>query len=91
LERIWEEHLERIMSLYLDGVLGVIIDVGVNIGANTIPLAVRHPQVKFYCYEPHPDIFVRLKNNIKLNNLKNIRAENYAISNYKDKSIGFFA
>ena len=89
--KIWEEHLVRIMSLYLDGISGVVIDVGGNIGGNTIPLAVQYPQVKFYCYEPHPEIYARLKRNINLNNLKNISAENYAISNYKDKTVNFFA
>lgn len=91
LEKVWEEHLEKIMSLYLDGVSGIVIDVGGNIGANTIPLAIRHPQIKFYCYEPHPDIFARLKNNIKLNNLNNVETSNCAISNCNEKSITFYA
>jgi len=91
LEKVWEEHLAKVMSLYLDGISGIAIDVGANIGANTIPLAVKHPQVKFYCYEPHPDIFPRLKNNIELNNLINVESSNCAISNFEEKSINFFA
>ena len=86
-----EEHLAKVMSLYLNGVVGIAIDVGGNIGANTIPLAVKHPQVKFYCYEPHPDIFARLKNNIELNKLFNVEPSNCAVSNIKEKSIKFFA
>ena len=91
LEKVWEEHLAKIMSLYLNGVSGIAIDVGGNIGANSIPLAVKYPQVKFYCYEPHPDIFARLQNNIKLNKLFNVEPSNCAVSNIKEKSIKFFA
>jgi len=91
LEKVWEEHLAKIMSLYLDGSSGIMIDVGANIGANTIPLAAKHPQVKFHCYEPHPEIFARLKSNIKLNNLNNIEPANSAVSNSTDKTLKFFA
>ena len=91
LDNIWEEHLARVMNLYLDGDSGIAIDVGANIGANTIPLAMLHPHVKFYCYEPHPENFARLNDNIKLNNLNNIQVDNSAISNSKEKTIKFFA
>ena len=91
LEKVWEEHLAKVMSLYLNGVSGIAIDVGGNIGANTIPLAVKHPQVKFYCYEPHPAIFAGLKNNIKLNKLFNVEPSNCAVSNIKEEYIKFFA
>ena len=91
LEKVWEEHLAKVMSLYLDGLSGIFIDVGGNIGANTIPLAVKYPQIEFYCYEPHPDIFARLKSNIKLNNLNNVEPSNFAISNVENKTTKFFA
>jgi FkbM family methyltransferase len=91
LDKIWEEHLAKIMSLYLDGSNGAMIDVGANIGANTLPLAAKHPQIKFHCYEPHPEIFARLKNNIKLNNFKNIETVNSAVSNSTKKSLKFYA
>lgn len=91
LEKVWEEHLAKIMSLYLEGSNGIMIDVGANIGANTIPLAAKHPQIKFHCYEPHPEIFARLKKNVKLNNLNNVESANSAVSNSTDKSLKFFA
>ena len=68
MDKIWEEHLAKIISLYLDGSNGAMIYVGTNIAANTLPLAAKHPQINFHYYEPHPEIFNRLKNNIKLNN-----------------------
>ena len=91
IEKIWEGHLIKIMSLYLDGGSGVMIDVGSNVGANTLPLAAKHPQVKLHCFEPHPEIYKRLKSNIKINNINNVVSDNYAISNSPEKSLKFFA
>jgi FkbM family methyltransferase len=91
LDKIWEEHLAKIMSVYLDGSNGVMVDVGANIGASTIPLAAKHPQIRFHCYEPHPEIFDRLKNNIKLNNFNNVKLVNSAVSNSTEKLLKFYA
>jgi FkbM family methyltransferase len=91
LDKIWEGHLAKIMSVYLDGSNGVMIDVGANIGASTLPLAAKHPQIRFHCYEPHPEIFDRLKNNIKLNNFNNIEPVNSAVSNSTEKLLKFYA
>ena len=38
LEKVWEEHLPKVMSLYLEGLSGIFIDVGGNIGATTMQL-----------------------------------------------------
>jgi FkbM family methyltransferase len=91
LDKIWEEHHAKIMSLYLDGSSGVMVDVGANIGASTLPLAAKHPQIRFHCYEPHPEIFARLKNNIKLNNFNNVEPVNSAVSNSTEKLLKFYA
>jgi FkbM family methyltransferase len=91
LDKIWEEHLAKIMSLILVGSNGVMVDVGANIGASTLTLAAKHPQIRFHCYEPHPEIFDRLKNNIKLNNFNNIKPVNSAVSNSTEKSLKFYA
>jgi hypothetical protein len=56
LDKIWEENITKIMSIYLDGSSGIMIDFVANIGASTIPLAAKHPQIRFHCYEPHPEI-----------------------------------
>jgi FkbM family methyltransferase len=91
LDKIWEENIAKIMSIYLDGSSGIMIDVGANIGASTIPLAAKHPQIRFHCYEPHPEIFDRLKKNIKLNNFNNVEAVNSAVSNSTEKLLKFYA
>ena len=57
----WERHIATLISQILDKSSGVMLDIGANIGANTIPLAVEHSSIKFYCYEPHPKVFHRLE------------------------------
>jgi FkbM family methyltransferase len=68
-----------------------MIDIGANIGASTIPLAVKHNSIKFYCYEPHPVVFNRLESNVKLNQLKNINTINCAISDSDKEHLVFYA
>lgn len=87
----WEPHIITLMSQFLDRVPGAMLDVGANIGANTIPLAVNYKNTKFYCYEPHPDVYSILKSNIKMNNLDNVMPENIAVSNTENASLKFYA
>ena len=87
----WERHIATLISQILDKSSGVMLDIGANIGANTIPLAVEHSSIKFYCYEPHPKVFHRLESNVKLNKLDNISLINCAISESKEEKITFYA
>jgi hypothetical protein len=42
MDKIWKEKLAKIMSIYLDGSNWMMVDVVLNISANTLPLAVKH-------------------------------------------------
>jgi FkbM family methyltransferase len=87
----WEPHIITLISQFLDRSSGAMLDVGANIGANTIPLSVNHKDTKFYCYEPHPDVFAILESNIKMNKLDNVIPENIAVSNIEGTSLKFYA
>jgi len=87
----WEKSLAELMSQVLSRSSGIMLDIGANIGASTIPLAICYNNIEFYCYDPHPEIFRRLKSNIKLNRLDNVHAVNCAISNSKKESLTFYA
>ena len=51
----------------------VVFDIGSNIGAFTIPFAKKVGQKgKVYAFEPQSFIYNLLKENVKLNNLKNV-------------------
>ena len=64
---------------------GVVLDIGANIGSFCMPLAKKYPQITFYAFELQKHVFLVLEKNIKINNLKNIRAFNVGISNVNKK------
>ncbi|MDC1132933.1 FkbM family methyltransferase [Candidatus Pelagibacter sp.] len=79
---VWEPHIAEfihsILSKDCDGC--VMVDIGANIGATTIPQAVSFPNVTFVCFEAHPSIYQRLKENISINSLHNVQPLNKAVT-----------
>ncbi len=63
-----------------------VIDIGAHIGAFTVFAAkyAKHGQV--YAYEPHPENFQLLKENIALNGLKNIQTFNLGVGGHNGES-----
>jgi len=59
----------------------VVVDIGANIGVFNI-YAAKKTKNKVYAFEPFPDNYKILKNNIFQNKLDNIQPYNYAISDY---------
>lgn len=64
----------------------IIIDCGANIGLATLFFKQQFPEAAITCFEPDPDTFRILQENIHSNNLKNIQLYNCAVSNKKMKS-----
>lgn len=59
---------------------GVFVDIGAHIGKHTIYVAKKHPFVKVLSFEPDPETYKLLKENIVLNGLDNVNALNMACS-----------
>lgn len=55
----------------------IVLDIGANIGALTIPFARLSKQV--YAYEPHPKLFNLLCGNLALNDLDNVQPYNMGV------------
>ena len=91
LDGIWEPHITEIIAAYLQNSRDIVIDVGANIGATSIPLAKHFSQAQFYLYEPHPLVFENLRNNVNYNKLSNVYVHNAAITNSANKSLPFYA
>lgn len=70
---------------------GIFIDVGANIGAISIFVAHKRPDVQVYAIEASEKIYNYLKENVSLNNLSNIRTYNFIIHNVDDKEIKLYA
>ena len=58
----------------------VLIDVGANVGTMCLPIAKKFTLIDVIAYEPNPDIFKRLKQNIQLNSVDNIDARMCGVS-----------
>lgn len=56
------------------------VDIGANCGIATIILAKQNPLSTIYSYEPDKNLFNILVKNIELNNLKNVKPYNIAIT-----------
>jgi len=63
----------------------VVVDLGANIGAFSINVAMLNPNGQVFSFEPMPDNFFRFSKNINLNRLKNIKPFQVAISKNNDE------
>ena len=54
--------------------------IGANLGVWVTALAAAHPTVHVYCFEPTPNTFSGLSDNIALNGLRNVTALQLAVS-----------
>ena len=63
-----------------------ILDIGAQSGLYTL-YAKYLPNSRFYAFEPFPETFKLLNDNIALNNINNVLTYNIGISNYKGEAI----
>ncbi len=58
----------------------IVLDIGAGLGDFTIYAAKSRPHCEIYAYEPFPESYELLQENLKLNAVDNVRAFPYAIS-----------
>ena len=58
----------------------IFVDIGANLGIASIILAKQNPNSVIYSFEPCKKTYNILINNIKLNNLNNVKAYNLAVT-----------
>ncbi|HBT81637.1 hypothetical protein A2757_00560 [Candidatus Giovannonibacteria bacterium RIFCSPHIGHO2_01_FULL_48_47] len=85
LRGVYDEYeTELVKNLIKPGMRAV--DIGAHIGYFTLIMArAAGPEGKVWAFEPEPENFKLLKTNIKINNLDNVTAYPYALSNKKGK------
>ena len=67
----------------------LILDCGSNIGVSVIYFKFLYPNCHIHAFEPDPETFELLKQNVQKNNLKNVFLHNKAVSN-SEKDIDFY-
>jgi FkbM family methyltransferase len=67
----------------------VIFDIGANIGWYSMSFSKKFPNSTIHSFEPLPDTYNQLTQNIAINNLTNIQANNFGFSN-ETKTLTFY-
>ncbi|WP_312760419.1 FkbM family methyltransferase [Pantoea brenneri] len=81
----WESWLVPITNEFIQGFIApVVFDLGANLGAYTVPIALQVEKQKgqVYAFEPQKTIYYQLCGNIFLNRLDNVTALNYAVGHH---------
>lgn len=71
--------LKIINNLYHRDSKIIFLDIGANVGNNTLSVANFYKNISCYSFEPNPKYFSQLNKNIKLNNLNNVKTFDYCI------------
>lgn len=79
----------RMMQKLFEG-QRTFFDIGANIGWHSLTLSARFRDAQFLCFEPIPDTYTHLQENILLNAFSNIKTYNLALSNVSSKKDYFF-
>ncbi len=91
IDGVWEPHIANLIHSLTSFDDGIVVDIGANVGASSIPIAVCRQNTKFYLFEPHPRVFEQLQKNCSVNNLRNVELVQSAVSNLSDSHVSFFA
>jgi FkbM family methyltransferase len=78
-EGVWSENINAIfVDYFARQTSGTYLDIGANIGLTTIPVA-RNPHVRCHAFEPEPDNFELLQENVRRNAGDNVELHNIAL------------
>jgi len=67
-------------GMELDDPRPVILDCGANLGMATLYFKRRFPSARIVAFEPNPDVFALLQENISMNSLTDVSAEEVAVA-----------
>ena len=71
--KIWDKKNIYLIKNKIQKKGGIFIDIGCNYGAYSIPIAKYNENINVYCFDPSKKSVDKLIENIKLNQIKNIK------------------
>lgn len=71
--KIWDKSSVEMIINQIKNDNTTFIDIGSNYGAYSIPIAKLKNKINVYCFDPSENALNQLKDNIKLNDIKNIK------------------
>ncbi len=75
----YSENLEVKLFTHLAHEAKCILDVGANVGLYAILSGVTNPDAQVYAFEPHPNNASRIRKNVAINQLSNVRVTEKAV------------
>lgn len=84
---VWEDHLFNVSKMFYDAVKDpLIIDIGANLGAYSIPIAkdIESINGSVYAFEAQRIVYYQLCGNVFLNRLQNYFAFNSIVTDSED-------
>ena len=86
--KIWDESSVEMIINQIKNDNTTFIDIGSNYGAYSIPIAKLKNKINVYCFDPSEKALNQLKDNIVLNDIKNIKYFNVGVGE-KNKTAFF--
>lgn len=86
-EEIFKDHDYQLIDQVITKAKNPIIDVGGHIGLFSLYTSILNPNVPIYSFEPEPDNFQTLKQNLKINKVKNVTAKCLAVSSQDGEAV----
>jgi FkbM family methyltransferase len=86
--KIWDESNVEMIINQIKNDNTTFIDIGSNYGAYSIPIAKLKNKINVYCFDPSEKALNQLKDNIVLNDIKNIKYFNVGVG--EKKKTAFF-
>lgn len=86
--KIWDESSVEMIINQIKNDNTIFIDIGSNYGAYSIPIAILKNKINVYCFDPSEKALNQLKDNILLNDIKNIKYFNVGVGE-KNKTAFF--
>ncbi len=68
---------------------GCVLDIGANMGWYSVNIAMTYPSSRVHAFEPIAKTYSFLERNIKLNQVRNVAAHNFGLSNER-KDLDFY-
>lgn len=76
---IFADREYKILEPVISKARAPIIDIGAHVGMFSVYCAVLNPKMEIFAYEPDDRNFAAMKENLKLNNVRNVKMKNVAI------------
>lgn len=86
-EEIFTDREYNILDEKIKDAASLIVDIGAHIGCFSVYASILNPKTKILAFEPDENNYKLLKENLQLNNAKNVQSKNLAVTSKEEVRI----